>query len=335
MTGTGRTRRVALVGAGGTITGLGRHSLDWEYMDYGRRQEPEELLERFPEAAAAADVFPVRYRPLPSVKLGPTEWLELNELLHDVVARERPDGIVLTHGTATLEETAYFLSLTLKTDVPVVVVGSQRPSNMLSTDAGMNLLNAIRTAAAPEARGLGVVVLLNEEIQAAREVTKSSTVRLETFRSPDLGMLGYADPDGRVVIYRAPTRRHAPDTEFDVRFRHDLPRVDIAWSYAGADGTAIDAFVAAGAQAIVSAGVAPGLTTPAETAALVAARKQGVLVVQSSRAGSGRVLPRTVLREQGFVAADNLNPSKARVLAMLALTRTQDVGDIERMFGEY
>ncbi len=166
-------------------------------------------------------------------------------------------------------------------------------------------------------------------------MTKASTLRLETFRSPDLGMLGYADPDGRVAIYRRPTRRHAPDTEFDVRGVADLPRVDIAYSYAGSDGAAIRAFVAAGARAIVSAAFAPGVTTAAETDALMEARRKGVVVVLASRAGSGRVLPRMVLRERGFVAADNLNPQKARVLAMLALTVTAEVPEIERIFAEH
>jgi L-asparaginase len=305
-------------------------------MDHGRKVEADELVERFPEIRDHADVVPVRFRAVSSAAVSPRDWLELNATVHAVVEREAPlDGVVITHGTATLEETAYFLNLTLDVDVPVVVVGSQRPASGLSSDAGMNLLGAVRVAGATEARGLGVLVFLNDEVQAAREVTKASTLRLETFRSHDVGMLGYADPDGRVAIYRRPTRRHAPGTEFDVRGLADLPRVDIAYSYAGADGAAIDAFVAAGARAIVSASLAPGTTTPAETAALLEARGRGVVVVLSSRAGSGRVLPRTVLRQRGFVPADNLNPQKARVLAMLALTVSSDVLEIERIFGEY
>jgi len=331
-----RKPRVAVIGTGGTISGVGRHSLDlYEYMDFGRRQEADELVARFSEVGAAADVVPVAFRSISSSAAAPVDWLALNLEIQDVVAREKVDGVVVTHGTATLEETAYFLNLTLKTARPVVVVGSQRPSNALSTDAGMNLLGAVRVAGAPEALGLGVLVLLNDEIQAAREVTKASTYRLETFRSHDLGMLGYADPDGRIAIYRAPTRRHAPDTEFDVGGVAELPRVDIVYSYAGADGAAVRAFVAAGARAIVSAGVAPGLATPAETEALIEARRAGVIVVQGSRAGSGRVLPRTVLAERGFVAADNLNPQKARVLVMLALTVTDEVARIQRMFDIY
>ena len=206
-------RRVALIGTGGTISSIGRDSLDlWEYMDTSRKAEPEELLLRFPEAAEAAEIVPVRFRAVGSTAIGPADWLALDAAVHDAVAREAPlDGVVITHGTATLEETAYFLNLTLKVDATVVLVGAQRPATGLSSDAGLNLLNAVRVAGAPEARGLGVLVLLNDEIQAAREVTKTSTLRLETFRSPDLGMLGYADPDGRVAIYRRPTRRHAPE----------------------------------------------------------------------------------------------------------------------------
>jgi L-asparaginase len=329
--------RVVLIGTGGTISSIGRESLDlWEYMDASRKAEPDELLVRFPEVAEAAEIVCVRFRAMSSAAVGPVDWLALDAAVHAAVSRDAPlDGVVITHGTATLEETAYFLNLTLKVDTTVVLVGSQRPVTGLSSDAGLNLLNAVRVAGARDARGLGVLVLLNDEIQAAREVTKASTLRLETFRSPDLGMLGYADPDGRVAIYRKPTRRHAPGTEFDVRGRTELPRVDIAASYAGADGAAVQAFVAAGAQAIVSASLPPGVTTPGETDALLEARRRGVLIVLSSRAGSGRVLPRTTLRERGFVVADNLNPQKARVLAMLALTRTDDVAEVQRMFDEY
>ena len=328
--------RVALIGTGGTIASVGRDGLDvWEYMDHARRLEADELVAGVPELAVIADVVAVRYRALASPSIGPKDWLELGALVHDVAARERMDGIVVTHGTATLEETAYFLNLTARVDVPIVVVGSQRPFSGLGSDAGMNLVGAVRVAGAREARGLGVLVLLNDEIQAARDVTKTSTLRLETFRSADVGMLGYADPDGRVAIYRSPTRRRAPDTEFDVRGLADLPRVDVAYAYAGADGTAIAAFVAAGARAVVSASLAPGVTTPAEMDALLAARRAGVLVVLSSRAGSGRVLRRTVFRERGIVVADNLTPQKARVLAMLALTVTDDVERVQRMFDEY
>ncbi len=241
---------------------------------------------------------------------------------------------MIGHGTASLEETAFFLNLTLRVPVPVVLVGSQRPASALSTDAGMNLLNAIRVAASPEARGKGVLVVLNDEIHAAREVTKTSTFRLQTFRTPDFGVLGHADAD-RVAFYRAPLRRHAPDTEFDVRALDALPRVDIAYSYVGGDDAAVRAFLAAGARGIVSAGFAPGSPGTAEAAALREAVRNGVTVVQSTRAGSGRTFRGTRATESGFLVADNLNPQKARLLLALALTRTNDPGEITRIFETY
>jgi L-asparaginase len=224
--------------------------------------------------------------------------------------------------------------LTAKVSVPIVVVGSQRPASALSTDAGMNLVNAVRTAGSPQARGLGVLVCLNDEIQAAREVTKTSTSRLQTFRSPDFGILGQADGDA-VVFYRKPIRRAAPDTEFDIRSMESLPRVDIAYAYAGDDGTAVRAFIKAGAKGIVAASLAPGLLTPGGAQALKEAVEAGVIVMLSSRVGSGRVFPLSRTREMGFLVADNLNPQKARILLALALTKTADVDELRRMFATY
>lgn len=329
--------RVIIIGTGGTISFDGRHSLDtYEYMEFGERHDIGEVVSRFPELNKVAEIHPVAFRALSSAAVSPADWIELVQLIHELAEGDTtPDGIVVTHGTATLEETAYFLNLALKTALPVVLVGAQRPKNALGSDAGPNLLGAVQVAASSEARGLGVLVLLNEEVQAAREVTKTSTHRLEAFGSPDLGMLGYADPDGRVAIYRRPARRHAPNTEFDVQGRESLPRVDIAATYAGADHEAISAFVAAGARGIVMSSVAPGLVAPAQWDRILYARSKGVIVVFSCRAGSGRVLRRTSLREQGIVAADNLNAQKARVLAMLALTVTEDPEKVQAIFDSY
>jgi L-asparaginase len=328
--------RVAVIGTGGTMSSVGRHGLDLvEYSDFGHVLDVGKLLSRVPEAAEVAEVVPVPFRAIPGSSLGPSDWLDLNDLVHRVAGESpAPDGVVITHGTATLEETAYFLNLTLKTGIPVVVVGAQRPISGISTDAALNLVNAVRVAASSDARGLGVLVVLNDEIHSAREVTKTSTYRLHTFQSPGLGALGFADPDGRVAMYRTPARRHAPNTPFDARGARDLPRVDIAYSYAGADGTAIRAFVEAGARAIVSAGMLPGTATPAEKEAMADAIRRGVLVVQSSRA-SGRVLERAPDRERGVLQADDLNPQKARILTMLALMVTEDRDAIQRFFYDY
>ena len=328
--------RVAFIGTGGTIASVGHGPLDLhDYSATGDVLHAAEILERFPEAREVAEVLPVRFANVPSTKIAFAEWRELL-LLCDRLATGETDlaGIVIGHGTSSLEETAYFLSLTLRHPLPVVLVGSQRPNSALSTDAGLNLVNALRVAASPEARGLGALVVLNDEVHAAREVTKTATARLQTFRSPDFGCLAHADGD-RLAWYRRPLRRVAPDTEFDPRGLSALPRVDIAYSYAGDDGVAVRAFQAAGAEGIVSAGLAPGFVTPPEADALREAVAAGVVVVQSTRSGSGRVFPTTRLREAGFVPGDNLTPQKARILLALALTVTRDRREIERIFGEY
>lgn len=328
--------KVAFIGTGGTIASLGRGPLDvQDYGAAGNVMHADEILAKWPETALVADVFPVRYRNIISPAIGFAEWKGLVALCRQL-EHDNPDlaGIVIGHGTATLEETAYFLNLTVKVSIPVVLVGAQRPSSALSSDAGMNLVDAIRVAASPEARDMGVLVVLNGEIHAAREVTKTSTLRLQTFRTPDFGVLGHADGDA-IAFYRRPLRRHAPDTEFDVSGLEVLPRVDISYSYAGGDGVATRAFVAAGAKGIIAAGFAPGFCPPAEIEAMTEAAKQGVTVVQCTRAGSGRTFRGTKLREAGFLIADNLNPQKARILLALALTVTDDPETIMRMFRAY
>lgn len=328
--------KVAFIGTGGTISSIGRHALDiMDYVSNDVRLHAAEIVARFPELAEVAEVIPVRFRNVPSFDIYFPEWRELVQLC-DRLTAEIPDlaGIVIGHGTASLEETAWALNLTLKVDVPVVVVGAQRPPSALASDAGMNLLNAVRTAAAPESRGRGVLVLLNDEIQAARDVTKTSTYRMQTFRTPDFGVLGHADGD-RIAYYRRSERRAAPMTEFDIRSLDALPRVDIAYAYTGADGTAVRAFVAAGAKGIVSAGFAPGFPGTADGAALEDAIAKGVVVVQSTRAGSGRTFRGERFRRSGILIADNLNPQKARILLALALTVTEDAAAIERIFATY
>lgn len=329
--------KVAIIGTGGTISGVGAHRLDlYDYGATGRFMHVEELIASVPELSDAAEILPVRYMNIASTAIGPAEWLALAAMIGEAVQRT-PDlaGIVVTHGTASLEETAYFLNLTVKVAIPVVVVGAMRPSSALGADGGMNLLNAVRVAACSAARGMGVLVVLNDEINAARDVTKTSNYRVQTFISRDVGMLGYADGD-RVAFYRKPIRRSAPDTEFDVIGRQDLPRVDIIPAYGGADAVFVEAALAAGTKGLVSAGFPAGSPAPAQKEALQRAAASGVIVVQSSRSGSGRVVDSAAaLRTSGFVGADTLTPQKARILLMLALTRTQDPGEIRRMFATY
>ena len=328
--------KVAFIGTGGTISSIGKGPLDiLDYTANNTMVHADEIMAAVPSVHEVADVLVVKFRNIPSPAIYFPEWKELCALCEQLT-REHPDlaGIVIGHGTATLEETAYFLNLTLKVSIPVVIVGSQRPLSGLSTDAYMNLIGAIRTAASPASRGRGVLVVLNDEIQAAREVTKTSTFRLQTFRTPDFGVLGSADGE-TVRYYRKSERLNAPDTEFDISALYALPRVEIAYAYAGSDGSAIRAFVAAGAKGLVMAAFAPGMMTPGDTDAIREAVAAGVSVVMSTRAGSGVALDGARAKALGVLNADNLNPQKARLLLALALTVSREPSAIRRIFSTY
>jgi L-asparaginase len=226
----------------------------------------------------------------------------------------------------------------VKSDRPVVLVGSMRPATAISADGPLNLLNAVRTAISADARGKGVMIVMNDEINGARDVTKTNTYRVETFRSPELGALGYVDED-KVAFYRASTRRHTVDSEFDVSHLTQLPRVDIVYSYVESDTAMIDAVVAQKAQGLVFAGTGAGALTKFEKDAVTALSKLAAtarpVIVRSSRVGNGRVIGRPEYDEIGTVPGDNLNPQKARILLMLALTKTTDPKEIKRMFDQY
>ena len=329
--------RVGLILMGGTIDSVGTDRLDlaW-YMEAGKRLQDGELLERLPELKNIAVVENIPFRRLPSQALVDKDWLELLRKIHSIFDNNQANGIVITHGTNTLEETAYFLNLTLKTEKPVVIVGSMRPSSAISADGYLNVVNAVRVAADPNSRGRGCLVVMNDMIFGARDVTKNSTYRVEAFQSRDLGPLGFADADGKVIYYHQPERRHTVHTEFDVHALQVLPRVDIVLSYVGADGAMIEAAANAGAKAIVSAATGAGRPTPAEDAAFDKIYKEkGILMCLSSRVASGRVVRGPGLIKRGFIAGDNLQPWKARVLLTLALSKTNDADEIQRMFDTY
>jgi L-asparaginase len=325
-----------LIITGGTIDSVGKDRLDlaW-YIEAGKRLDTGQLLAQIPEMESIARVEEFPFRRLPSHALVDKDWLDLVRTIHAIFDENKADGIVITHGTNTIEETAYFLSLTLKTDKPVVLVGSMRPASAISADGYLNLLNAVRVAADPGSRGRGALLVMNDTIYAGRDVTKTATYRVETFQGRDLGPLGYSDADGKVIFYHQTAKKHTLETEFDVRKSDSLPRVDVVVSYVGADGTMIDAAVAAGAKGIISAGTGAGRPTPAEDEAFDRAAKKGVIMCQSSRVGSGRVVRSPSLVRRGFVAADNLQPWKARLLLSLALTLTNKPDEIQRMFDTY
>ncbi len=328
--------RVALIITGGTIDSVGKDRLDlaW-YIEANKRLNTGDLLAQIPELESIARVEEVPFRRLPSHALVDKDWLDLVRTIHQIFDNNQADGIVITHGTNTIEETAYFLTLTVKTDKPVVVVGSMRPSSAISADGYLNLLNAVKVAADPASKGRGCLLVMNDTIYSGRDVTKTATYRVETFQGRDLGPLGYADADGKVVFYHQTVKKHTVQTEFDVRNLEGLPRVDVVVSYVGADGAMVDAAVAAGAKGIISAGTGAGRPTPPEDQAFDRAREKGVMICQASRVGSGRVVRSPSLVRRGFVAADNLQPWKARLLLSLALTVTRDPDQIQRIFDAY
>jgi L-asparaginase len=327
--------KVHILGTGGSISGIGPHRLDYTlYPDSGKKLTIEQLLERIPEARELAELSGEDVLQVGSPSIGPAQWLQLHERI-DALFAGTTAGIVITHGTATLEETAYFLHLTVKSRHPVVLTGAMRPPSAVGTDADLNLLDAIRLAAAPEAGGRGVLTILNNEIQSARDVTKSNAFRVDTFGSRDFGVLGYVDSDARVLFYRSVTRAHTTATPFDVRGRKDLPRVDIVHAYAGADGVLVDALTERRPDGIVLVGFGGGSFPTAFLDAGKRAVKAGIPVVLATRSWNGRVVATPNKDAGGFIVSDDLMPQKARILLMLALTVTRERSTIQQMFYEY
>lgn len=327
---------VWVLSTGGTIAGKGASSTNLtEYQ--GASLLGAELLAAVPEIKQYAEVQVEQVVNVPSPNMTPDVWRTLAQRINQIFS-ENPKvaGIVITHGTSTLEETAYFLHLTVRHDRPVVLVGSQRPATAISADGPLNLINAIRTAATPEARGKGVLVVLNEEINGARDVTKSNTYRVETFRSGELGFLGYVDDD-KVSFYRASTRRHTSRSEFDVAKVTAFPKVEVVYSYAASSPVFVDALVRDGAEGIIFAAAGAGSLSPTEVAAIkqAASAPKPPVMMRSSRTGNGRVTGRQNFDAMGLIPTDNLSAQKARILLMLALTVTRDPREIRRMFDEY
>ena len=316
---------------------MGPHRLDYIlYPELGKHISIEESLARVPEVNEIAQVQAENLISVGSTAVGPPEWLAMANRINGIFREDaEATGVAMTHGTATLEETAYFLHLTVKSDKPMVITGAMRPPTALSTDADINLLDAVRIAASPHAGGMGVLTVLNNEIHSARDVVKTSTFRVQTFRPNDLGFLGYADSEGEVLFYRAPTRKHTTRTEFDVSGRDSLPRVDIVYAYAGSDGMLIDAVRRNGSDGLVVAGFGGGTYPPVFIEAAAEAVKDGIPVVLASRSTTGRVIMTPQKQDAGFIVSDNLLPQKARILLMLGLSVTKDRDELQRMFRDY
>ena len=262
--------------------------------------------------------------------------LTVAKRINELAKSAAVDGFVITHGTDTMEESAFFLNLTVKTDKPVVMVGSMRPSTAVSADGPLNLYNAVGVAADPQAKGRGVLVVMNDWIHAAHSLTKTSTTAVQTFMSPVRGLVGTANY-GKNDFYTTPQWKHTTQTEFDIAQVTQIPRVDLIMAYLDMPGDPIDAAVAAGAKGIVIAGVGNGNMTKAAVTAAANAVKKGVVVVRSSRVTTGNVGRNVELNDDqlGFIASDELNPQKSRILLSLALLKPHTPAQLQEMFRVY
>lgn len=326
--------RVHLMVGPGTLPSVGKDRMDLlRYRLSGiPRLTGEQMLEPLPEIAKVARVEVDKGNPY-----GQGSYEDLRKLAlraEEVLRSPDLDGLVYVQGTNTIEETAYFLGLTVHSDKPLVITGAQRPYNGLSSDAQMNLLDAVRLACAPESRGKGVLVAFNGEINAGRDVTKTNTYHLQTFRTRDLGLLGYIDPD-KIEFYRTPHRRHTLNSEFNLSDVQSLPYVEVVYIHTGARPGLADAMVKLGAKGIVIASVGAGSPGSLDKEFTDILQKRSAVVVQSSRVGEGRIVRNNNWWESGMVVADNLSPQKSAILLSLALTKTSDPATVQRMFDEY
>jgi L-asparaginase len=331
--------RVHFVATGGTISNK-----------TGGRLTAEELAKSMPGVERYARLSHEQFANVASSELTLAQWIELSKHINELFASDKElAGIVVTSGTDTLEETAFFLHLTVRDPRPVVVVGSMRNPSTVGYEGAANLLEGVRVAAEPASRNKGVLVVLNDEINSARNVTKSDALRLQTFRSREYGQLGVVDRD-RVVYFNQIVQRHNEQVEFEIGKVTELPRVDVIMVYQGAPGDLIKAAVDNGAKGIVIAVAGAGATSGTQNEGLSYAASKGVFIVTSTRTGSGRIAPpqrqgdapppgqvnpEQQRRRQFTIAGEDHTPVKARVLLMLALTRTKDRNELQRIFSEY
>lgn len=330
--------KVVIVSMGGTIASKATSRMNLNnYGGKGFGVAPQEWLDALPEVQEVADVTAEDMRQPEGTVGGDTfEYLySIAKRLQELANDDTVDGIVVTHGTNTLAEAAWFMHLTVSVKKPVVFVGSQRPWSGISSDGPLNLYNAVRVAATPAASNMGVLQMMNDTLNGARDVTKTSAYRLETFKSPDTGPLGYADAD-KVIIYNKPLRRHTAASEFNIAtLPPKLPAVEILYAYTESPGYLVDALVDHGIKGIVVDGTGAGSPGGGQVEALKKAQEKGVVVVATARTRSGRVQDTPRRREAKIVPGDNLPPEKARILLMLALTKTTDLAEIQRFFDEY
>jgi L-asparaginase len=325
---------VVVLATGGTIAGAAESDVQAGYSS--GQVGVEQLLNAVPQAKKLANMTGEQISNIGSQDMNDEVWIKLATRINEILARPDVAGVVITHGTDTIEETAYFLNLVIKSKKPVVMTASMRPSTALSADGPLNFYNAVAVAANKDAAGRGVLVVVNDWIHGASSLTKTSTTAVQTFLSPQSGLIGtvaYGIPEW----YRGPVGKNTVNSDFSVDKSTVLPRVDIVMGYENMDGKIIDAAAASGAKGLVIAGVGNGNMTASALKTLGAQAKKGVVSVRSSRVATGQVGRNVEVNDDsvGTVASLGLNPQKARVLLRLALLKTKDPKVIQRYFDEY
>jgi len=326
---------IVILATGGTIAGIaGNTTTTVGYTSAAITVES--LIEMVPEIEAIANISGQQVVQISSQEMNNDIWLALGKKVNELLSSPDVDGVVITHGTDTMEETAYYLHLVVNSEKPVVLVGAMRPSTAMSADGPNNLYNAVVLAGSINARRKGVLVFMNDTIYSAREVTKSSTFLTDAFQAPGLGALGYIQSNV-AHFYKEPIGLHTVNSMFSKGEISALPKVDIAYGYANVKRDAIDAFATHGSQGIIYAGTGNGSLALEVTEALSDARRNGIIVIRSSRVGSGLVARNGEANddELDFVVSNTLNPQKARVLLLLALTQTNDTKEIQQIFNDY
>jgi L-asparaginase len=325
---------VVVMATGGTIAGSATAA------DIGVYQAGEvavsALINAVPEAGRLANLTGIQIASIGSQDMNDVVWMQLAKELDKQLSEDSVSGAVITHGTDTMEETAFYLNLVVDSDKPVVLTGAMRPATALSADGPLNLYNSVAVAASEKARNHGVLVVANDSIHGAREVVKTNTLSVQTFESPNMGLLG-ALHYGSFRMYRKPLKKHTTNSIFSIRSIEELPRVVVIFAHSNMNGDLIRAAVEMGVKGIVLAGVGNGNASKRAIAAMAEAREQGVVIVRSTRSSSGAVLRNQEVDDDanGFVVSDQLNPAKARVLLQLGLTQTDDVKAIQEYFWTY
>ena len=325
---------VHILAMGGTIAGVAPRADQMSGYKAGSLTV-QTLIDAVPELNDIADVTGEQVCAIGSQNLNDSDLIRLAKCTNDALAAPDVTAVVVTHGTATLEESAYFLNLTVKSKKPVVFVGAQRPATAISADGPLNLLNAVRLAIDPQSAGKGVLIAMNDMFGGAREITKTNTTNVSTFKSFELGVFGYMAV-GQNWFVNQSLKKHTYQTEFDIHAIDELPRVDIVYSHVNADRVPYDSAVNAGAKGIVIAGTGNGAFHNQEWSGIVDAIKNGVTVVRSSRIPCGPVtFNHKEWADAGMIHSGTLNPQKARILLQLALIHAKNRADIQRIFNEY